>query len=112
MDIDTSVVLLYPFFVTILEKNEVPTEWKKGYLIKLSKKEISVCVHLNYRGITPLPIPGKVFNRVLLIRFKDAVDSHPIVHQAGFMKNRSCADQIATLHIILEQSLYVSFIRL
>ena len=44
VDIDTSVEMLYPLFLMIWEKNEVPTEWKKGYLIKLPKKEISVCV--------------------------------------------------------------------
>ncbi|VDP74879.1 unnamed protein product [Schistosoma mattheei] len=29
----------------------------------------------NYRCITLLPIPGKVFNRVLLNQMKDAVDA-------------------------------------
>ena len=35
--IDTSVEMLCPLFVMIWEKNKVPTEWKKGYLIKLPK---------------------------------------------------------------------------
>lgn len=49
-------------------------------------------------------------------RLKDAVDPHLRDQQAGFRKNRSCTDQIATLRIILEQSLewnsplYVNFI--
>ena len=44
------------------------------------------------------------------------MDPHLRDHQAGFRKNRSCTDQIATLRIILEQSLewnsplYVNFI--
>nr|XP_006821756.1 PREDICTED: uncharacterized protein LOC102803864 [Saccoglossus kowalevskii] len=47
---------------------------------------------------------------------KDAVDPHLRDEQAGFRSGRSCADQIATLRIILEQSLewnsslYVNFI--
>ena len=47
---------------------------------------------------------------------KDAVDPHLRDQQAGFRKERSCTDQIATLLIILEQSLewnsplYVNFI--
>ena len=48
--------------------------------------------------------PG-TFNRVMLNRLKDAVDPHLRDHQAGFRKNRSCADQIVTPRIILEQSL-------
>ena len=52
-------------FMKIWEKNEVSTEWKRRYLVKLPKKgDLSLC--LNYRRIALLSIPGKVFNRVLL----------------------------------------------
>ncbi|VDO90887.1 unnamed protein product [Schistosoma margrebowiei] len=63
-----------------------------------------------------LSIPGKVFNRVLLNRMKNAVDAQFRDQQAGFRKDRSCTDQIATLRIIVEQSvewnssLYINFI--
>lgn len=114
-DIETSVELLHPLFCKIWEDEEEPREWKEGYLIKLPKKgDLSSCS--NYRGITLLSIPGKVFNRILLNRVKDAVDPHLRDQQAGFRKERSCTDQIATLRIILEQSLewnsplYVNFI--
>ena len=61
-------------------------------------------------------MPGKVFNRVILERVKDTVDSQLRDQQAGFRKNRSCKDQIATLRIIVEQSLewnsalYINFL--
>ena len=55
-----------------------------------------------YRGITLLSIIGKVLNRVLLNRLKFAVDPHLRDQQAGFRKNRTCADQIVTMRIILE----------
>ena len=58
----------------------------------------------NYRGIMLLSTPGKVLNRVLLERMK-AVDPKLRDQQAGFRRNRSCADQIASLRIIVEQSL-------
>ncbi|VDP59104.1 unnamed protein product [Schistosoma curassoni] len=47
---------------------------------------------------------------------KDCVDAQLRDQQAGFRKDRSCADQIATLLIIVEQSiewnssLYTNFI--
>ena len=44
VDIETFVDMLYPLFMKIWAKNEVPTELKKGCLIKLPEKEISVCV--------------------------------------------------------------------
>ena len=46
-----------------------------------------------------LSTPGKVLNRVLLGRMKEAVDPKLRDQQAGFRRNRSCADQIACLHI-------------
>ena len=87
VDIGTRVELLYPLFNKIWEEERVPIEWKEGYLIKLPKKgDLSSCS--NYRGISLLSIPGKVFNQVLLNRMKD--------------KNRSSTEQIAMLRIILE----------
>ena len=62
-----------------------------------------------------LSTQGKVLNRVLLERMKEATDPKLWDQQAGFWRNRSCADQIASLRIIVEQSLkrnsplYISF---
>ena len=70
----------------------------------------------NYRGIMLLSTPGKVLNRVLLERRKEAVDPKLRDQQAGFRRNRSCADQIASMRIIVGQSLewnsplYINFI--
>ena len=63
-----------------------------------------------------LSTPGKVLNRILLERMKEVVDPQLRDQQAGFRRNRSCADQIASLRIIVEQSLewnsplYINFI--
>ena len=63
-----------------------------------------------------LSTPGKVLNRLLLERMKEAVDPKLRDQQAGFRRNTFCADQIASLRIIVEQSLewnsplYISFI--
>ncbi|VDP32583.1 unnamed protein product [Schistosoma curassoni] len=80
---------------------QVPKYWKEGLLVKIPKKGVlSNCD--NYSDITLRLIPGKVFNRVLLNRMKDCVDAQ--LHQ------------IATLRIIVEQSLewdsplYINFI--
>jgi hypothetical protein len=51
-----------------------------------------------------LSVYGKVLNRVMLQRLRIAVDDKLRDNQAGYRQNRSCADQIATLRIILEQS--------
>ena len=114
-DIEASVEMLDPLFSQIWEEEKVPSESKEGYLIKIPKKG-DLSSSSNYRGITLLSIPGKVFNRVLLNRMKDAVDPQLRDQQADFRKDRSCTDQIATLRIILEQlrewnsPFYVNFI--
>ena len=102
-DIETAVQMLYSLFSKIWEKEEVPAQWKEGIIIKLKKGDLRDCS--NYRGIMLLSTPGKVLNRILLERMKEAVDPKLRDQQAGFRRNRSCADQIASLRIIVEQSL-------
>ncbi|CAH8619556.1 unnamed protein product, partial [Heterobilharzia americana] len=79
-------------------------DWKKGYLVKLPKKgDLSVCK--NWRGITFLSTSSKILSCIILERLKNALDSKLRPEQAGFRKYKSCADQIATLRIIIEQSI-------
>ena len=73
-------------------------------IIKLPKKgSLKDCN--NWRGITLLSTPGKVFSRVLLNRLQEAVDRTLRDEQAGFRRGRSCTEQVFTLQNIIEQSL-------
>ena len=64
-DIETSTEILHDLFGKIWEQEEIPTEWKEGYLVKLPKKgDMQECK--NYRGIMLLSVPGKVLNRIIL----------------------------------------------
>ena len=95
--------MLHSLFEKVCQDENVPQEWKDGHLIKLPKKgDLTNCG--NYRGITLLSIPGKVFSRILLERMKHSVDETLRENQAGFRKGRSCTDHIATLRITLEQA--------
>ncbi|CAH8572457.1 unnamed protein product [Schistosoma haematobium] len=114
-DVPATARTLHILFNKILDEEQVSKDWKEGVLIKIPKKgDLRKCD--NYRGITLLSIPGKVFNRVLLNRMKDCVDVQLRDQHAGFRKDRSCTDQIATLRIIVQQSiewsssLYINFI--
>lgn len=55
--------------------------------------------------MTLLVIASKTLSRILLERMKSALDSLLRDEQAGFRREHSCTDQIATLRIIIEQSL-------
>ncbi|XP_059152867.1 uncharacterized protein LOC131938744 [Physella acuta] len=52
-----------------------------------------------------LSVPSKVLTRIILERLRDALDKKLRQEQAGFRQDRSCTDHIATLRIIIEQSL-------
>ena len=95
---------LHKIVIFVWEKEGIPDDWKRGLLMKLAKKgDLSLCG--NWRGITLLSIPSKVLTRVILNRMKVAVDEALRDEQAGFRKDRSCIDQIATLRIIVEQTI-------
>ena len=107
--------MLHPLLQKIWTEMKVPADWKKGHLVKLPKKgDLGLCK--NWRGIMLLSVPSKVLTRIILERLKDAIDDQLRPEQAGFRKDKSCTDQIATLRIIIEQSLewqsplYMNFI--
>ncbi|XP_056017329.1 uncharacterized protein LOC130053785 [Ostrea edulis] len=82
----------------------VPEDWKKGHFVKLPKKgDLSSCNY--WRGIMLLFIPGKVLAGIMLERLKTALDKTLREEQAGFRQDRSCTDHIATMRIIIEQSM-------
>ena len=83
-------------------RGEVPEDWRKGAIVKLPKKgDLTECG--NWRGITLLSVPGKVFCAVLLRRLRGAIDERLREEQAGFRSGRSCCEQIFTLRNIIEQ---------
>jgi len=102
-DISTSVNMLHGL-TKIWDQEYIPSEWREGILVKLAKKsDLSMCK--NYRGIMLLSTAGKVLNRIILERMREAVDRILRENQAGFRPSRSTADQITTLRIIVGQSL-------
>ena len=99
----TVVVWLTAVFNRMWRNGKVPHEWTKGVIVKVPKKgNLSDCN--NWRGITLLSVPGKVFCKVLLTRLKN-IDAHLREEQAGFRPGRSCSEQIFTLRNIVEQSI-------
>ena len=98
--------------MSVEEKQEHQAKyWQQN---KAVKNSLGMCK--NWRGITLLSVPSKVFTRIPLDRMKGALDEKLREEQAGFRKNISCTDHIATLRIIREQSivcqlsLYINFI--
>lgn len=80
----------------------VPQDWKDAQLVTIFKKgDRRLCG--NYRGISLLSIPGKVFARVLLNRLTSHAESLLPESQCGFRANRGTADMIFSLKQIQEK---------
>jgi hypothetical protein len=62
-DINTAVDMLYDLFGQIWQKEEIPSDCKEAHIIKIPKRDLSKCT--NYRGISLLSVPGKIFNRII-----------------------------------------------
>ena len=99
-----SAKVLHALLIKIWNEEDIPQDWKVGLLVKLPKKG-DLCLCKNWRGIMLLTVASKVLCKIILERMKDALDSRLRDEQAGFRKERSCCDQIATLRIIVEQTL-------
>ncbi|KAK3542779.1 hypothetical protein QTP70_002978 [Hemibagrus guttatus] len=81
----------------------VPLDWATGVVILLFKKgDRRVCS--NYRGITLLSLPGKVYSRVLERRVRPLVEPRIQEEQCGFRPSHGTLDQLYTLHRVLEHS--------
>ena len=72
-DVQTSTEMIHPLLMKIWESEQIPEEWRKGYLVKLPKKgDLSSCN--NWRGIMLLSVPSKILTRIILERLKKALD--------------------------------------
>ena len=81
----------------------VPKEWQTGVVVPLFKKgDQRVCA--NYRGITLLSLPGKVYAKVLERRVRPIVEPQIQEEQCGFRPGRGTTDQIYNLTGILEKA--------
>ena len=88
----------------ICNEEDIPQDWKVDILVKLPRKG-DLCLCKNWRPIMLVTVASKVLCKIILERMKDALECRPRDEQAGFLKERSCCDQIATLTIIVEQTL-------
>ena len=86
-----------------IKSNQIkpPDQWITSVIVPLPKKG-DLSLMTNYRGISLLSIAAKVYNKILLNRIRDEVDSILRKNQAGFRPGRSCAQQIHILRRVLE----------
>ena len=86
----------------VWNSGEIPPDWRKGVILPFYKGKGSRKECKNYRGITLLSVPGKVFALVLLNRVKDRLLLMRRQEQSGFTPGRSTVDRISTLSNIIQ----------
>ena len=114
-DIDFSTKKIHQLLQKIWKNEKIPRKWKKGLIIKLPKKgNLKECK--NSRGITLLPVVGKILGRILIDRIREGIDRRLRKEQAGYRKGRSTTEQVFILRNIIEQvnewqaTIYMNFI--
>ena len=99
------------------ESGLIPTDWDLATIVPLFKKGDSKVV-TNYRGISLLSIPGKIYSRVLQKRVQMCTDGYLQEEQAGFRNGRSTSDQLFVVRMLLDKArdknrnLYLAFVDL
>ena len=105
-----AMILRLKMVFSIIWRTEVIlSDWKKGILVPVFKHKGSKTDYNNYRGITLLSVPGKLFAMLLLKRATSFLRTLCRPQQAGFMQGRSTTEQIHTVRQIVEKT--VEFIK-
>nr|CAH7758698.1 unnamed protein product [Callosobruchus chinensis] len=83
------------------EEKQVPDDWKIGIIIPIYKKGDSMDCN-NYRGITLLSVPSKVYERLLDKKLREHIERDEA--QSGFRKGHSIQDHIFTIKQVIQKS--------
>ena len=85
-------------FHQAMESGSFPSEWKKGNMVPIHKKDDKQCLK-NYRPISLLTICGKIFEKLIFNEmFKFFIENELISpNQSGFKPGDSCINQLLTI---------------
>ena len=100
---ELTVNVLHKLFNKVLSTNEVPSEWSKIMVTPIYKKGDTSNPE-NYRPISLLSIPGKVFNRILLEKIRERTETFTSNTQFGFRPNKGTIDAIFIVRQITEKA--------
>ena len=84
-------------------EGNTPQDWSKGLITPVYKMGDKLDPS-NYRAITLLSIPGKVFCRMILNRIQETIDNHLTEVQCGFRSSRGTTDDVFVVRQIIEKA--------
>jgi len=80
----------------------MPTGWKDGIIVTLYKGKGPKSECSDYRPITLMSVPGKVFAHMILTHIQPLLDRTRRPQQSGFTRGRSTIDAILALRLLSE----------
>ena len=101
-----------------IREEKVPSDWVKSIVVPLYKGKGDKSECKNYRGISLLSIPGKVYGRIIIDRVRFLTEGLIGEEQCGFRRGRGCVDQVFVMKQMSEKficknkELYVAFMDL
>ena len=94
------VEALHCLFENVWLSGHIPSEWRDGIIIPVYKGKGSRSQCGNYRPISLLSIPGKVFSQILLQRIQPLLLAKRRPQQSGFTSGRSAMDAVLALRLL------------
>ncbi|KAI8516766.1 hypothetical protein Bbelb_053470 [Branchiostoma belcheri] len=92
---------LHRLITAIWKSDTIPSDWRHEVILPFWKKgPKDICN--NYRGITLLSVPGKVFAHVILARLRPLLLLKQRPEQSGFTPGRSTVDRVLSLRLLAE----------
>ena len=92
-------------FKDCLTNGIFPSDWKKGSIVPVHKKNDKQCLN-NYRPISLLPICSKIFERLIFNEMFGFLIEIDLIsqHQSGFKPGDSCINQFLSIAHEIYQS--------
>ena len=103
--------------VCILEE-KVPNDWMRTVIVLIYKGKGDRRKCKNYRGVSLLSIPGKVYGRILIGKVRSLTEGLIGEEQCGFRSGRGCINQVFVMKQMSEKfidrskSLHVAYMDL
>ena len=101
-----------------VSEEKVPNDWIRAIIVPLYKGKGDRSDCKNYRGISLLSIPGKVYGRIVIERIRSLTEGMIGEEQCGFRSGRGCVDQVFVMKQMSEKfvdkskCLYVAYMDL
>src|SRR6218665_3678861 len=112
---ESSVEMMYTLCKRIYLEKSCPEDWGKAIVVPIHKKKDKRDCN-NYRGISLLSVPGKVYTSILRQRLKRYVEEIVAEEQAGVWSGGGTMDQLFVIRQLAEKyfeknkTLYNNFI--